>query len=187
VTLPGRPKSISREETFGTDISSADGLHNHLRMMSADVTQRLRAGGWRARTVTLKLRYGDFTMISRQAGLAAPTDGERTVHAAAQRLLDAEWSGAPVRLLGVGLSGVEENAQLDLLGVTNDRDAGLDHALDRLRDRFGSGIVQRGPGSTLRDLDVRGDDVRRLAGDDGEDREGGVPDVRAGRARPPAN
>ena len=163
VTVPDRPRSVSREETFGADVDEAEALAGRLRELAADVGRRLREGGWRARTVTLKLRYQDFETLTRQLSLDAATDGDRAVAAAASTLLAQTWNGRPVRLLGVGVSGLEDAAQLALFDAAAQRDARLDRTLDELRRRFGSAAAHRGPRGGLRDLDVRGDDLRRLA------------------------
>ena len=61
MTLPTRPKSISREETFSADVAARAELQRLLRDCAADVGRQLRQGHWTARTATLKLRYSDFT------------------------------------------------------------------------------------------------------------------------------
>lgn len=164
VVLPERPKSVSREETFDRDVAARDALTRRLGTLSADVAGRLRAGGWTARTVTLKLRYHDFTTISRQHSLLAVTATDVEVRDTAIALFDAAWSGAPVRLLGVGVSGLEEASQLDLFSAPKqDR---LDHTLDTLRARFGNNAIRRGAGGVLRDMDWRSDDLRSVSTDD---------------------
>ena len=70
----------------------------------------------------------------------------------------ASWSGAKIRLLGVGVSSLEEAAQLDLF--TRPSAERLDRTMDALRARFGSAAIRRGAGRDLRDLDWRGDDLR---------------------------
>jgi DNA polymerase IV len=159
VTVPGAPRSVSREETFGRDVALREALHARVGELAGDVGARLRTGGWTARTVTLKLRYSDFTTITRQETLASSTATDTTVRDAALALLDTAWSGAAVRLLGVGVSGLADAPQLDLFDrPANDR---IDHTLDRLRERFGHGAIRRGTGDGLHDLDWRGDDLRR--------------------------
>ena len=164
VTVPGRPRSVSREETFARDLDDRATLGQRLADLSADVASRLRAGAWTARTVTLKLRYSDFTTITRQESLPSGTDSDRDVRNAARRLFDAAWSGARVRLLGVGVAGLEDVAQMDLF--TRPASARLDHTLDAVRKRFGHNAIRRGAGATLRDLDWRGDDLRSISTDD---------------------
>jgi DNA polymerase IV len=159
VTVPGAPKSVSREETFARDVAQRAALHLRIGELASDVGARLRTGGWTARTVTLKLRYADFTTISRQETLAIPTATDTTVRDAAVALLDVSWTGDAVRLLGVGVTGLEEAPQLDLFAQpANDR---IDRTLDTLRERFGHGAIRRGTGEGLHDLDWRGDDLRR--------------------------
>ena len=159
VTVPGAPRSVSREETFARDVAQRDALHLRIAELASDVGARLRTGGWTARTVTLKLRYSDFTTITRQETLRTSTATDTTVRDAALALLDAAWSGSAVRLLGVGVSGLADAPQLDLF----DRPAvdRIDHTLDLLRERFGRDAIRRGTGDGLHDLDWRGDDLRR--------------------------
>jgi DNA polymerase-4 len=159
VTIPGAPRSVSREETFARDVAQQPVLHLRIAELAGDVGARLRAGGWTARTVTLKLRYADFRTITRQQTLASATATDTTVRDAAVTLLDTAWSGDAVRLLGVGVSGLEDAPQLDLFAQpANDR---IDRTLDRLRQRFGQDAIRRGTGDGLHDLDWRGDDLRR--------------------------
>ncbi|HEY6470272.1 MAG TPA: DNA polymerase IV [Candidatus Dormibacteraeota bacterium] len=159
VSVPGAPKSVSREETFARDVAERSALHLRIAELSSDVGARLRTGGWTARTVTLKLRYTDFTTITRQETLATATATDTTVRDAAVTLLDTAWSGDAVRLLGVGVSGLEDAPQLDLFAQpANDR---IDRTLDSLRERFGQSAIRRGTGDGLHDLDWRGDDLRR--------------------------
>lgn len=159
VTVPGAPRSVSREETFARDVAQRDALHLRIAELASDVGARLRTGGWTARTVTLKLRYSDFTTITRQETLRTSTATDTTVRDAALALLDAAWSGSAVRLLGVGVSGLADAPQLDLF----DRPAvdRIDHTLDSLRERFGRDAIRRGTSDGLHDLDWRGDDLRR--------------------------
>jgi DNA polymerase-4 len=159
VSVPGAPKSVSREETFARDVAQRSALHLRIAELSSDVGARLRMGGWTARTVTLKLRYSDFTTLTRQETLSSATATDTTVRDAAVSLLDSAWSGDAVRLLGVGVSGLEDAPQLDLFAQpANDR---IDRTLDSLRERFGQGAIRRGTGEGLHDLDWRGDDLRR--------------------------
>ncbi|HEX3604522.1 MAG TPA: DNA polymerase IV [Candidatus Dormibacteraeota bacterium] len=162
VTVPGRPKSVSREETFMTDVAERGALEDRLRQLAADVGRRLRAGGWTASTVTLKLRDARFVTSSRQRTLAAPVDADRLIAAAALELFGASWGGEPLRLLGVGVSALADAGQMDLLDPEAERESRLDRVLDDLRRRFGDNAPHRGSGAApLRDMDWRGDDLRR--------------------------
>lgn len=162
VAVPGLPKSISREETFGSDVVDRAVLRLRLMTCAADVGRRLRTGGWAARTVQLKLRYEDFTTVGRQLTLATVSDGDGAIGEAAVHLFEQVWDGRPVRLLGVAATGLCEAAQLDLFAGAEPRQQRLDHTLDELRQRFGAAAPQRGMAPPLRDLDFRGDDLRAL-------------------------
>ncbi len=162
VTVPERPKSISREETFSQDVSDRTELHRLLRACAADVGRQLRHGRWAARTATIKVRYSDFATYTRQLTWPTPQDGDVVLAQAGVKLFEAAWSGAPVRLLGLGVSGVIDAAQLDLFDADGaPRDTRLDRTLDSLRERFGEAAPKRGGAPALRDLDFRGEDLRK--------------------------
>lgn len=95
-------KSISQERTFRRDVVDEEVLQHQLWHLSQKVAERLRRKELAAGTVTLKLRYADFTTLDRQMTLAVPTDDEHALFRAAQSLLERSWQrGRPVRLLGV--------------------------------------------------------------------------------------
>ncbi|HFQ95554.1 MAG TPA: DNA polymerase IV, partial [Anaerolineae bacterium] len=109
VSERGRAKSISKETTFVRDVSDARKLHKTLEKLAAGVARSLRRKKLLARTVKLKLRLSDFTTLTRQTTLAAPTDDEGTIIATAADLFDQWWRpGQPVRLIGVGVSNLQE-------------------------------------------------------------------------------
>lgn len=96
------PKSVGQERTFARDLSDMDSLEQQMRRLSQGVSRRLRRYGLAAGTVAIKVRYSDFTTLSRQMRLAVPADEERLIYQAARSLLHREWrQGRPVRLLGV--------------------------------------------------------------------------------------
>jgi len=109
--------SISQEETFATDVTDRERLHDELRTMAERVAELLRADGRSARTVTTKLRYGDFSIRSRSTTLAAGTDDGDEIGALACRLLDRALTDRPgaLRLVGVGVSTLEAHRQLTLV------------------------------------------------------------------------
>jgi DNA polymerase-4 len=95
-------KSISQERTFRRDLVNAQAMQDQLQRMSHGVSRRLQAGGVLAGTVAIKLRYADFTTLSRQTKLVVPTDDETAIYQAALRLWQGVWQrGRAVRLIGV--------------------------------------------------------------------------------------
>lgn len=102
------PRSVSHEETFRSNLTSRDMLHTVLVRQSDAVVARLRGNGLKARTVTIKVRFGDFETISRSSTLGTPTDRGTDVIAAAASLLERVPIQRGVRLLGVGASGLSE-------------------------------------------------------------------------------
>ena len=145
VTPEHEEKSLSREETFAQDISDPSLLGRELLRLSEAVASRLRRHGFAARTLSLKLRYGDFTTLTRQVTLAEPTDSGPTIYAQVLLLFEAAWDRRrPVRLVGVGTSNLDQPArQLRLFEQEDQRQAQLDAALDRIRGRFGDSSIQR--------------------------------------------
>ena len=111
------PVSISHEETFDRDVAERTRLHEELRRMSESLSRRLNDRGLLARTVTTKLRYGDFTTRTRTTTLATGTDEADRIHALACELLDRALDQRPgaLRLVGVGVSGLGTEAQLALV------------------------------------------------------------------------
>jgi DNA polymerase-4 len=141
-------KSVSQETTFERDISDGEVLRRTLRQQAADVSRVLKAKGLAGATVKLKLRWPDFTTITRQVTLPAPANDTAAIAAAALQLFDREWSdrGNPkaVRLIGVGVSGFRANVgQRTLFDQPDEREERLDAAMQALRARFGPQAVRR--------------------------------------------
>lgn len=163
VELPGVPRSVSREETYPTDVGSLPQLEARARVLAAAVGQRLRASQLMAGTVSLKLRFADFETITRQAVLPTPTCADTELAEGASLLLIRSWQeGRSVRLLGVGAEGVNLRSQLGLFEDSEAETERLDLALDLLRDRFGPGIIGRGTQSLEDSPDWNRDHLRRL-------------------------
>jgi DNA polymerase-4 len=108
--------SISHEETFAQDISDRERLHDELRRQAARLSEHLRNRGQVARTVTTKLRYPDFSIRTRSTSLPVGTDDGERIGELACALLDRALRDrpGPLRLVGVGLSGLAEHVQLSL-------------------------------------------------------------------------
>jgi DNA polymerase-4 len=109
--------SISNEETFPQDVGDRERLHDELRRMAARLAEHLRGRGQTARTVTTKLRYPDFSIRTRSTSLPVGIDDAERIGDLACGLLDRalEDRPGPLRLVGVGVSGLAEHAQLSLV------------------------------------------------------------------------
>ncbi len=143
-------KSVSAENTFERDVASREILASWLLRQAERVGRELRRKGLRGRTVTLKLKYGDFRQITRSKTMPEPTDCDETIFAVARDLLDAVPLDRPARLVGVGVSGFY--AVQVQPSLWHDQDAPgtavrfrrLDGAIDAIRDRFGREAIHRG-------------------------------------------
>jgi DNA polymerase IV len=138
------PKSISHEHTFDEDTGDLERLQSTLMRLSEMVARRLREGGYFARTIQLKLRYKDFTTITRARSLEQPTQMDHEIFEQVRRLFFRNWKkGAAVRLLGVQTSNFDSGpAQLDLLEPARDgRWQKVLAAADHLRDKFGESTI----------------------------------------------
>jgi len=142
-------KSVSHERTYAEDVSDIDMLIRTLLSLSENVGRRMRRSNKYGKTVKLKLRWADFTTLTRQTSLDIPTNQSKVIYNTILDLFKATWiNGKPVRLLGVGVSGFDipirqlsfwEDPNL----ISEQKDKHLQDALDALRDRFGDRIVQR--------------------------------------------
>jgi len=171
--VPGRPaKSIGHEETFATDVHDAGVLRLEVVRLSDAVSRRMRSNGLQTRTVTVKLRYGDFRTTTRSRSLREALSTASEVAKVASSLVASLEVSSGVRLVGVSVSSLEPRAggdgeqlaMLDLEGSSNGGArpapavrAELDSALDTIRERFGvasvgpaalAGTPDRGPESS---------------------------------------
>jgi DNA polymerase-4 len=138
-------KSVSQEVTFRRDVADGNRLRATLRELADSVGRQLRKGKLVGRTVRLKLRWSDFTTLTRQLTLPEPTDRDDTIGDSAVRLFDATWRPERrVRLLGVGVSALSGRRQ-QLLLWNDDRPGAdvLQGTLDAVRERFGPDAVRR--------------------------------------------
>ena len=137
-------KSVGHEETFLHDIADRAMLRSELRRLSDRVAARLRKGGFEAATISLKLRYADFTTLSRASTLAEPTDVGQRIGDVAIGLFDALELTQPVRLIGVRAEKLRAGG-LGGLALWDDDEhwRRVDAALDDAHGRFGGGVVTR--------------------------------------------
>ena len=138
-------KSISNEITFARDVADEAKLKRTLCRLSESVGRRLRRAELAGNTVKIKLRWADFTTLTRQVTLTELTDRDDDIYRNAQQLLDNHWPrGKPVRLIGVGVSNLEPpREQLHLWDSASQKGRRLQEALDQVRDRFGRDAIQR--------------------------------------------
>jgi DNA polymerase IV len=147
-------KSVSRDETFATDLNDDDALAARLLSLADRASADVRASGLVARTVTVKLRDADFTTRQASRTLTEAVRSDRAVYAVARELL-ARLRAArrvPARLLGVALShlaSADGEAQLSLLEppakrVESERDRAISRVIDQVRERYGRDALGRG-------------------------------------------
>ncbi|MCX6138736.1 MAG: DNA polymerase IV [Ignavibacteriales bacterium] len=138
-------KSVSREETFSTDVRDPAELEKTLFELVEDVCSTLRRKGWMAKTLTLKLRYSDFTTFTR-AATVDPTHDDQAAFKTLVELLRKNIDGRrTVRLLGAKTSNFinAEQGELDLFPKDERRENVL-KAVDALRRKFGSDVIHTG-------------------------------------------
>jgi DNA polymerase-4 len=143
------PKSVSHEHTFNEDTGDGAVLEATLARLSEMVGRRLREGGLKARTVQLKLRYSDFSTITRAHSMERPTQIDTEIFDQVRALFHRNWkAGARVRLLGVHTSSFEDtDQQMELLdGGKHERWRQALEAADRLRDKYGNSAVSLAAG-----------------------------------------
>jgi DNA polymerase-4 len=147
VVVPSEPdKSIGAEETFLTDVDDPAVVARELLRLSERTAARLRASGAVARTVSIKIRFADFTTITRARTLRESTDVGRTVYETALSLYEAlGLERARLRLVGVRVEGLTDAGSSPRQLLLGERDAGwreAEQAVDRASRRFGAGAVR---------------------------------------------
>lgn len=148
VESAGRAKSISTEKTFAEDVGSRDILLGVLLDQSDEVAQRLRASNLKTKTVTLKLRYGNFRTITRSQTLANWTNSTDELWSTGQAIFN-NWysrSGAPLRLIGFSASNLtlKNTGQMELFrDIKEIKQTNLDRTIDEIRGKFGNNSIKR--------------------------------------------
>ena len=141
-------KSISNETTFHEDTSDLDILDGHLWRLSEKVSDRAKARDLAGRVITLKLKRGDFTLISRRVALRDATQLADTIYRAASGLMESVVKKAPFRLIGVGLSDLIDASGADRSGDLLDPGAAkrseAERASDTIRAKFGENAILKG-------------------------------------------
>jgi len=145
--IPDEPeKSIGNEETFARDIDSPEEILAEFLRMAEKATARLRERGLFAKTVTMKIKFADFTTLSRAKTLPIGIDGTHETYEIVKKLyLALNNEGARIRLVGVSLSNLLDEAPVQLeLGARERGWRDADTAIDKAKARFGRGSVRPG-------------------------------------------
>ncbi|HEY6024354.1 MAG TPA: DNA polymerase IV [Pseudolabrys sp.] len=137
-------KSISAETTFEKDIGEFRPLEQHLWDLTERVSTRLKANALAGSTVTLKLKSADFKIRTRARSLASATQLAARIFAAGRDLLAQEVGATRFRLIGIGVTNLEEVKGEELADLIDRRAAEAEHAVDRLRSKFGRNAVVKG-------------------------------------------
>jgi DNA polymerase-4 len=147
VTTGKRRGSIGSQQALGTRRRSRDEIDVVLWRLVDRITSRMRRAGRVGRTVTLRLRFDDFTRATRSHSLPDPTAGTSTVHTTAVALLDAAWPLVEckgITLLGVSVGNLSDLDAIQLvLPFRRCESEQLDTVMDAVNDRFGRGALQR--------------------------------------------
>jgi len=137
-------KSVSAETTFEHDIGEFRPLEQYLWELTERVSMRLKANALAGSTVTLKLKSADFKIRTRARALSAPTQLASRIFAAGRDLLKHEVGTTRFRLIGIGVSNLEDAEGDDFADLIDRRAAEAEHAVDRLRSKFGRNAVVKG-------------------------------------------
>ncbi|MSU53595.1 MAG: DNA polymerase IV [Opitutia bacterium] len=139
-------KSYSQQETFGEDVGEFAVIERVAKRMIDELLPKVRADGKRVRTITVKVRYGDFTQTTHGKSLADATDLEAPFYPLVGPLLREAWTERrKLRLVSVRFSGVEEGAgQMEMFAQSDEKRRRLAEVLDKLNNRGGTAVVQHG-------------------------------------------
>jgi DNA polymerase IV len=139
-------KSISQEITYSKDVRDDAVLQKTLREMSAEVGKQLRRNNLAGRTIKLKLRWPDFTTLTRQTTLNNPTDQDDIIEQVALELLrTVRKPFQAVRLIGVGVTGLGQPIrQLGLWDTNSEKERRLQDVVDELQEKYGKNVIKRG-------------------------------------------
>jgi DNA polymerase IV len=147
VTPERETKSISAETTFETDLRSFEDLEPILWRLSEKVSRRLKGAGLAGRSVTLKLKDKEFRLLTRTRSGFPPTQLAARLFDPARQLLKAACDGTAYRLIGIGAADLCDGAEADhgdLADQSVVRQAHMEAAIDKIRDKFGAGALQKG-------------------------------------------
>ncbi|CAM4526357.1 DNA polymerase IV [Corallococcus exiguus] len=134
-------KSVGAEDTFDEDLTGLEALKPHVHAQALRVARRLRRATLKGRVVQLKLKFADFTLITRRVTLREATDDGQVIYRAALELLERAHEGKALRLTGVSVQLDEDEPQLGLFPAAAPKSSKLNEAMDRIAARFGSKAI----------------------------------------------
>ena len=139
-------KSVSQETTYNVDVRDEKTLEKTLREQSKDVARQLRKNDLAGKTIKLKIRWSDFTTLSRQVTLPTSTDNEDEIFHTAVKLMKAvRKPNQAVRLIGVGVSGIGAPVrQLSLWDEGSEKSRKVQEVVDQLQEKYGKGAIHQG-------------------------------------------
>ena len=139
-------KSISQETTFNVDVRDEQTLEKTLREQSSEVARQLRKNDLAGKTVKLKIRWSDFTTLSRQVTLPTSTDNEDEIfHTAVKLMKTVRKPNQAVRLIGVGVSGIGAPVrQLSLWDEGGEKSRKVQEVVDQLQEKYGKDVIHKG-------------------------------------------
>ena len=140
-------KSVSNEQTFLHDLGRKSELIEHIKVLSRQVSSRLQKENLRGKTIQIKLRWSDFTTLTRQTTLSQTTNDFSVISGTAAELFDQVWEeGQMVRLIGVGVHNLDTGAhQLGLWDTETQKDLKIQETLQELQEKYGENVISRGP------------------------------------------
>ncbi|MCE5244363.1 MAG: DNA polymerase IV [Syntrophobacteraceae bacterium] len=146
VVPDGDPKSVSAEDTFPGDTANVGKMEQWLLMQAESVGHSLRRDGFKGKTITLKVKFADFRLITRSRTIHDPTDCTQEIFETASGLLRDLKIATRVRLIGVGVSNLCRGPRQTCLfpDAASIRHARVDRALDAVREKFGNDVLKRG-------------------------------------------
>jgi len=139
-------KSVSNERTFGEDLGRKSEVMKYINKLADQVSKRLSKKELRGKTIQIKLRWSDFTTLTRQTTLPQTTNEYKVIQKIAEELLNQVWQeGRKVRLIGVGVHNLDTDAhQLGLWDTNYQKDIKLQETLKDIKGKYGENVISRG-------------------------------------------
>lgn len=147
---PAQAKGIGNSTTLAKDLTTAEEAYPILQQLCTKVSRRLQDSEQQANNLCIEIKYASFEKYSHQMPLPSPTQSKKELYTYACQLFLALWNGNPIRLLGVRsgkLTAIDEPIQLDLFSYdpkSIEKEQKMARAMDRIREKFGDGAVQKG-------------------------------------------